>query len=595
MEKKISTKHLRYTIVGMIGLFLSYRLLFMLLFCKSLTLNDYFEIFSRGLLYDYFIIGLSFLPISVLSIINCSTRKYKTLLTKCIISYIFILLSFTISFFLISIIHYNYLHRLITINSITHINDFKCVINMLIQHKGLSILMIIIIINVVGSIIFIVHIAKTHYDINKSITYRFSFGLLCLCLLGLFIRTSNLNGKIIFLQIGDAYYSQYMEQNEAILNPLFILYKTTIDYKANQNIPIIDYRIFEKNIQRNNNYYKTHHFKNVVLIIMEGMQSSFGKDTTLTPFLNKLKSQSFYFTEAYSSGVHTAHAVFSIITSLPSQCSHPFLGHIPRKYSFSLASELKHNGFDTFFMMPHDIRFDNMEGFLLLNGFDKVFSLSDYPKNEIVNAFGINDHSLLEHAIQQIDKKTKKHPVFCTILTVSNHIPYTLPETFPKNSIEREYRIIQYADWALSDFYNKVKNKEWYKETLFVLVGDHAREYSGEGIFEIDNHHIELIIHDPKSLSRSICNNIAGHVDIAPTILGYLGIHKNPCQYGIDLNKYRRDYLLMSSDEAVECINDSMYCKIINKDDIYVENKNTHIRNNRHNDSIIYHIFRYLE
>ena len=328
---------------------------------------------------------------------------------------------------------------------------------------------------------------------------------------------------------------------------------------------------------------------------MEGMQSSFGKDTTLTPFLNKLKSQSFYCTEAYSSGVHTAHAVFSIITSLPSQCSHPFLGHIPRKYSFSLASELKHNGFDTFFMMPHDIRFDNMEGFLLLNGFDKVFSLSDYPKNEIVNAFGINDHSLLEHAIQQIDKKTKKHPVFCTILTVSNHIPYTLPETFPKNGIEREYRIIQYADWALSDFYNKVKNKEWYKETLFVLVGDHAREYSGEGIFEIDNHHIELIIHDPKSLSPSICNNIAGHVDIAPTILGYLGIHKNPCQYGIDLNKYRRDYLLMSSDEAVECINDSMYCKIINKDDIYVVNKNTHIRNNRHNDSIIYHIFRYLE
>ena len=140
-----------------------------------------------------------------------------------------------------------------------------------------------------------------------------------------------------------------------------------------------------------------------------------------------------------------------------------------------------------------------------------------------------------------------------------------------------------------------MKNKEWYKETIFVLVGDHAREYSGEGIFEIDNHHIELIIHDPKSLSRSICNNIAGHVDIAPTILGYLGIHKNPCQYGIDLNKYRRDYLLMSSDEAVECINDSMYCKIINKDDIYVENKNTHIRNNRHNDSIIYHIFRYLE
>lgn len=581
--------------VGMAGLFLSYRLLFVVLFVNCPTWNDLAEIFQRGIFYDFFTIGLLFLPIGIMSIIRCLIEKNQRIVTIWICSYYFVVFTLTFLYLLITIQHYYFLHRFITFYSISHINDIRSVAEMIIQEKyiafGLFSVLFISCFCFIGIKPLYRIIKKSHS--NTNIIYQCIFLLLCIS--GLFVKSTILNKKILFMQVADAYFSQITEQNEAVLNPLFVLYKTTVDNLCKQNIPIIDYqKCYDKNKSENRVDDSPTPSSNVVLIIMEGMQSSFGTDSTLTPFINKLKRESLCFSKAYSSGVHTAHAVFSLITSLPSQCEHPFTGHMPCKYKFSLATELKRNGYDTFFMMPHNIRFDNMNGFLLLNGFNKIYSQCDFPKSETVNAFGINDHSLFEHAIKEIDQKTKVNPIFCTILTVSNHIPYTIPKQFPKTGLERKYRIVQYADWALSEFFKKAMEKKWYRETLFVLVGDHAREYSGTEIFEVDNHHVECIIHDPQYRSYHVNNNIAGHVDIAPTILGYLRINNYQHPYGIDLNKQKRDYLLMSSDGGLECINDSMYCRYLNKNDYYIKA----IKDNNRNDnssSLSNYLLQYLQ
>lgn len=105
---------------------------------------------------------------------------------------------------------------------------------------------------------------------------------------------------------------------------------------------------------------------------------------------------------------------------------------------------------------------------------------------------------------------------------------------------------------------------------------------------------MEYIIHDPQYRSYHVNNNIAGHVDIAPTILGYLRINNYQHPYGIDLNKQKRDYLLMSSDGGLECINDSMYCRYLNKNDYYIKA----IKDNNWNDnssSLSNYLLQYLQ
>lgn len=98
------------------------------------------------------------------------------------------------------------------------------------------------------------------------------------------------------------------------------------------------------------------------------------------------------------------------------------------------------------------------------------------PKSEVVNSFGVSDHFEMGYALNTINQKAKTgKPFMATILTVSNHPPYIIPDFFKPKTKEKETQIVEYADWAIGDFLKKASREPWYKNTIFVIQADHGK------------------------------------------------------------------------------------------------------------------------
>lgn len=59
----------------------------------------------------------------------------------------------------------------------------------------------------------------------------------------------------------------------------------------------------------------------------------------------------------------------------------------------------------------------------------------------------MSDHFEMDYALNTINQKAKTgKPFMATILTVSNHPPYIIPDFFKPKTKEKETQIVEYAD-----------------------------------------------------------------------------------------------------------------------------------------------------
>lgn len=544
---------------GMMGFFLSYRLCFIALFIDRLLWSEFLRLLSVGLQMDSVTTCCLLIPVLVVLILAVWLHRSFDILFK--IAYCIFLTTFSFAFLVswFNLFYYHSLHTTINHTIWSWIDNWQFIQEMILEDSVLSwsvwgTLPLLLI----GSLHIKRVIGRTYFVLKASRQLL----LLVVCL---FFCIYSISRQSWGLQQA-ASFSSRVELNEAALNPCYILGSTTIAaYYFPEKFPTIDgTKITEKRVFVARDSLHTSPY-NIVLIIMEGMQYSFTNDSVLTPFLFQLKKDALYFSNAYSSGLHTAHAIFSILTGLPAQCKHPFLNEKPITYQHSLPSLLKQKGYQTLFMMPHNDKFDNMKEFLMLNYFDRIYSQKDYPSCRIANVFGVNDDFLLTYSIPVIRESAKKMPTFCTILTVSNHIPFTIPAYFPDTGLARKYRIVQYADWALLQFFEKARKEDWFANTLFILVGDHAREGDGMSFYNTAAHHVALYFYAPGFIKTENRKQLAGQVDILPTALGYLNLPFSFDSYGIDLNNRQRDFLLTSSNNSIECIGNRLYYEYKNE------------------------------
>lgn len=107
-----------------------------------------------------------------------------------------------------------------------------------------------------------------------------------------------------------------------------------------------------------------------------------------------------------------------------------------------IATVLKKYGYENMFFMTHEAQYDNMKAFFQTNGYDDIFSQENYPKSEVVNSFGVSDHFEMDYALNTINQKAKTgKPFMATILTVSNHPPYIIPDFFKPRPRRRKHRL----------------------------------------------------------------------------------------------------------------------------------------------------------
>lgn len=308
--------------------------------------------------------------------------------------------------------------------------------------------------------------------------------------------------------------------------------------------------------------------RNVVLVLMESMSASlmqrFGQEAQLTPCLDSLYRHSLSFANFYSAGNHTNHGLYATLYSFPSVMKRNAMkGSVIPTYS-GLPTVLRDNGYDTMFFMTHESQYDNMNAFFRTNGYEEIYSQENYPADKLVSSWGVQDDYLFTYALQVLNRHAATgKPFFATLLTISNHPPYILPPHFRPKSSTPEQQIVEYADRCVHDFMEAASREPWFDNTLFVFLGDHGKMV-GTADCELPQsyNHIPLIIYG-RGITPEERTDFAGQVDVAPTLLGMLGIGYTQNNFGVDLTRERRPAMFYTADNTVAA-RDSSHLYVFN-------------------------------
>lgn len=305
--------------------------------------------------------------------------------------------------------------------------------------------------------------------------------------------------------------------------------------------------------------------QNVVLIFMESMSAElmghFGNPWQLTPFLDTIATQSLCFNRFFSAGTHTNHAIHSTLYSYPALMKRNSMKGAVIPFFAGLPTILQDNGYSTLFFMTHESQYDNMNGYLRTNGFDHIFAQENYPKEKVVNSFGVQDDFLYQYAVPVLSQTAREgKPFFAALLSISNHPPYVIPKDFKARSNTDELRIVEFADHALKEFIDRARQEEWFDNTIFVFVGDHGKLVgTPRSDMPLSFNHVPLLIYSPATIEPRQIDDLGGQTDIAPTLLGLLQIDYTNNGFGIDLLREKRRAVVFTSDDAIGCVNDSLF------------------------------------
>lgn len=304
---------------------------------------------------------------------------------------------------------------------------------------------------------------------------------------------------------------------------------------------------------------------NIVVILMESMSSGFldieynGK--ALTPYLHELIGKSYYFENFFSSGIHTNNGIASTLYGFPPIFDRTMMAVSPDLYT-GLPFTLRDGGYQTLFFLTHDPQYDNMYSFLSDNGFNRIHSQYDYPKEKVVNNFGVQDDFLFQYGVKQLNEESKSgKPFLATFMTVSNHPPYIVPYKFRNTGSSDEERIVAFTDHSIKEFMEEAAKQDWYNNTIFLFLGDHGKTM-GQQLYNISIPyvHVPLIIYSPLfEDTPKLLKQYGGQIDIFPTVMGLLNRSYKNNSLGIDLFKEERPFMYMVTDTQLGCINDQFF------------------------------------
>lgn len=288
---------------------------------------------------------------------------------------------------------------------------------------------------------------------------------------------------------------------------------------------------------------------NVVILIIE----SFGKEHSgylnphldngtykgYTPFLDSLMQESLTFEYSYANGLKSIDAMPSILTSIP-RFQEPFILTPASLNELSgVAGELEKKGYYTSFF--HGARSGSMgfDSFAFSTGFTDYFGQEEFKdKNDYDGHWGIWDEPFLQYFGKKLS--TFKEPFMSATFTLSSHHPFRVPEEyegkFPKGTLPI-HQCVGYTDHALKRFFESIADKEWFKNTLFVITADHTNGYAHEeyqtsqGVFSVP-----IVFYRPDgSLKNMDKDRIVSQIDIMPSVLGYLGYDNPYIAFGTDI------------------------------------------------------------
>lgn len=279
--------------------------------------------------------------------------------------------------------------------------------------------------------------------------------------------------------------------------------------------------------------------RNVVVILLESFAGHYvgalGSPLNITPEFDRLSRQGLLFTRYFSNGTHTHQGMFASMACFPNLPGFEYLMQEPEGgQQFSgLPQLLGSRGFNDLYVYNGDFAWDNQKGFFGNQGMSRFIGRNDYVNPVVSDAtWGVSDQDMFDRAAVELGKLDPEKPFYALLQTLSNHTPYALPDALPVAAVggqganDEHLTAMRYSDWALGRFFDRIRNEPYYKDTLFVILGDHGFGAPLQ-LTELDllRFNVPMLLIAPGITERfGERNDVVGtQVDMVPTIMGRLG------------------------------------------------------------------------
>lgn len=340
------------------------------------------------------------------------------------------------------------------------------------------------------------------------------------------------------------------------------------------------------NFQRKILYPQPAKQMNVVLVICESFsmyKSSLGNNPlNTTPYIKQLSEQGLLFDHCFSPHFGTARGVFNLLTGIPDvQLSKFSTRNVQAINQHTIINDFKKHS--KFYFIGGNSEFNNFKGLLVenINGLN-LYEEGMY-KSKPFNVWGISDKDLFNEAESVLSKE--QQPFFAIIQTADNHRPFVIPEEdkpFVDNrlfneeelkqngfSSQEEFTAFAYTDYCVKRFMENARQKPWFRNTLFVFVGDHGVKGAAGNLYpqawtneRLTDEHVPLLFYAPNFLKPEHRSEIVSQTDVLPTIAGLLQQPHTNTTLGRDLlRKNSEDFaFIIHHDEAkIGMINNNYY------------------------------------
>jgi len=281
---------------------------------------------------------------------------------------------------------------------------------------------------------------------------------------------------------------------------------------------------------------------NVVVVVSESFGAEFsqalGGKHDWTPYFDEYAQHGILFTNMYASGTRTVRGLEAITASIPPIPTTSILHRPGNAGIANWGGVMRELGYSTSFFYGGYGSFDDMNAFFAGNGFEVADRTAIDKPVRFENIWGVADEDLYDLAMRRFDVLADSgRPFFAIVMNTSNHKPYTFRAGIPGVKPEGGGREsgVRYADFAQAYFLQEAQEHRWFDDTVFVIVADHGARVYGREDIPLATYRIPMLIYAPKHIAPERVATLTTQIDVAPTVLGLLGLPYRAPFFGQDV------------------------------------------------------------
>jgi phosphoglycerol transferase MdoB-like AlkP superfamily enzyme len=225
---------------------------------------------------------------------------------------------------------------------------------------------------------------------------------------------------------------------------------------------------------------------NILIIILESFSGfligDLGGDSLVTPCFNRYSKEGVLFSGFYASGTRTDKAMPAILDGYPALPAQSIIKEPKKSQTLpNIVRMMIDQGYYSSFWYGGEINFANFNSFVIGSGFRQIITKDNFSPENYNSKWGVHDHVLFKTLEDSM--KNVKEPFINVVLTLSSHEPFDVPmEPVFKGSdnLAKYKNSVYYSDKVLGSFLDWARERDWWKNTLVIMVADHCARVTSE-------------------------------------------------------------------------------------------------------------------